>query len=104
MITVEASNEVVNELLDIADKHGISYDSYDGVLLDNYIMHNAEIINIGKNNARYIIVEETCLNEWSSGTRLILTNSYDEMMSYETEFKNRISEIEIKYLLSQNMS
>lgn len=95
MITVEASNEVVNELLDVANKHGISYDSYDGVLLDNYIMHNAEIVNIGKNNARYIIVKETSLNEWSSGSTLILTNSYDEMMCFETEFKNRILETEL---------
>lgn len=77
----------VNKLLELAEKLNCPIDSFEGSLLDNYIIYNTEKIKIGNVKGRkYIILAERYLNSWSSTTDVIMTDSIYTVNEYERMF------------------
>ena len=78
-------NQELNELIEHANKIGIDYDMYEGVLQNNFIFYTHNPKN--KEDEKYMIIVEKHLNEWSSGLTVILTNSDEEAEQFIKSFE-----------------
>lgn len=85
-MNIDIDTKDLNLLMEVADEHGLGYDWYEGTLLDNVVIYNDNVINIGGKTAEFIIIKEKYLNSWSSGLVLTLTNSIDEINSFISQF------------------
>ena len=80
----------VNKLLELATRMDCPIECFEGVLLDNYIIYDANRIKIGRAKPRkYIILCEKAENEWSSITEVIMTDNEKTVEKYENIF-NRV--------------
>lgn len=84
---MEITNKQLDELIEIANKNGVEYDLYEGTLVDSCIFYNAESVFVEGESAKYIIVKERFLNEWSSDLVLTLTNSDEEAEEFRNIFE-----------------
>jgi hypothetical protein len=69
----------LDKLLVVASENEINFDCFEGCLLDNFIFYNTENLKINNVSAKYIIVKENYLNEYSSDLIIIMTNSDEEI-------------------------
>jgi hypothetical protein len=83
---LEITNNDLSKLIKTADENNIVYDCFEGSLQDNFIFYNNNVINIGWGSAKYIIVKERFLNEWSSDLVLIMTDSDEEVEEFKSNF------------------
>ena len=83
MNNTEISTNVLNEILEIAEEIGVSYDCFEGCLRDNYVFYSDECISIEGKSSKYLIIKERYLNEWSSDLILIMTNSTEEVENFK---------------------
>lgn len=87
MSTFQVTNNFISDLLTIADKNGIEYECFEGSLQDNFVFYHADKIRIENKSAKYIIVKERFLNEWSSDLVLTLTNSDRKAEEFRSIFE-----------------
>ena len=73
-------SDELNEILNFAYKYGIDFDVFEGCLQDNFIFYNHNFKNA--DDEKYVIIKEVALNEWSSGLKVILTNSNEEAQQF----------------------
>lgn len=76
------------KLIHIIENHDLEIEIFDGVLANNYILHNYGNITIEKQNPKFIIIKEIFINTWSSGLEMILTNSENVYMNNLQMFEN----------------
>lgn len=88
--TLSISNEVLEEILLLADKLEVYCECFEGSLQDNYILYDADNISIGGDSAKYIIIKERFLNAWSSELVLVFTDNEKEVMQFEELFEKEV--------------
>lgn len=77
----------INKLLELAEKLNCYIECFEGSLIDNYIIYDAQKIKIGRAKSRkYIILVEKYLNSWSSTTEVIMTDNDKTVRKYEEIF------------------
>lgn len=82
-VEFEISNDCLNKIVEIASNNGVYYECFEGSLQDNFVVYNTEnIIALGKETRKYIIVKEKPLNEWSSELVAVLTDSIEEVEEF----------------------
>ncbi|MDK1672873.1 hypothetical protein QOK74_08305 [Staphylococcus saprophyticus] len=69
------------KLIHVIENHDLEIEIFDGVLANNYILHNYGNITIEKQSPKFIIIKEIFINTWSSGLEMILTNSENVYMN-----------------------
>lgn len=88
MITIEnVSFKEVRQILDKSVNLDQECNCFEGVLLDNYIIYNNDKLTINKKLAKYIIIKETYINDWSSDYTIILTDNIETVGVYEKQFE-----------------
>lgn len=81
--------ETVNKLIELAVDENKPFEVFDGVLLDSYIIYDAENIQIGKIKPRkYIILREKYLNCWSSTIEMTMTDDENMIREMKKIFDN----------------
>ena len=59
---------------------------YEGVLLDNYIIHSDKTLKVGRAKPReYIILRERFVNEWTSKIEMTLTDNEKTLDRHDRE-------------------
>lgn len=85
---ISVTNKFINKLIIVAEQNKIIYDSFEGTLNDNYIFYDTEILRItGVERAKYIIIKEVYLNEWSSDLQLFVTDDIKEVDKFREQFE-----------------
>ena len=98
----EIDLQSVNNILNYAVESGCEINRYQGSLLDNYIVYDAEelIFKISDSepynkeynlikDKKYILLKEKFLNEWSSITEITFTNDEQKVIDFEKQFEDR---------------
>jgi len=84
----EVDLDFTMRLIDVAEENGIYTDIYEGVLMDNVIIRDAERIKIkGIRRAKHIIILVEYVNEWSSRLVLSVTDSDKKVDKIEAELQ-----------------
>lgn len=91
-ITMNINRHELNNLLEVATKQELFYHVFEGSLIDNYIIYDTDNITIEGVTAKYIMIKESFLNEWSSEHVLILTNDIEKVEEFETLLNSFIEE------------
>lgn len=68
------TNAEFENILEVATNSGIDYNVFEGTLLDNAILYNNNKINVSGRTAKYLIIQEVYMSEWSSALKLSFIN------------------------------
>jgi hypothetical protein len=76
---------------DFAENLNCWVETYEGRLVNNYIIYGTDRIKIGKAKPRkFIIIQETYLNEWSSGLEITMTDNEAKVTETEKFLEEQI--------------
>lgn len=64
-----------DKIVDMANGQGLEVAQFEGCLLDDYIIYNNDALKVGRAVRKYMIIQSCYINEWSSGLKLLLTDS-----------------------------
>lgn len=77
-----------NNIIEKAENKGMTYEIYEGSLLDNAIVYFAKGMELeGVGDHEYIIIREVYLNSWSSELEVFGTDDIIEVGKYEDDFE-----------------
>lgn len=86
--TTEISNQSVDNIITFCTHNEIDFNSYEGTLVDNYIIYANDCIKLKRVKPRkYMIIRGYYINEWSSGLELIFTDSEKKVFEHEEIFQ-----------------
>lgn len=77
------STGTVSKLINVASENGIEIESFEGVLLDSYIIYANSKLKVGSWKPReYILAIATYKNPWESVYKLVLTDKRETVARY----------------------
>ena len=86
--TTTISYEAAQRFIKLASELDLDYETYEGCLLDNHVIRNAEQIKFGRVKPRkYILIKEKYVNEWSSALELTMTDDEEIINEFEALYE-----------------
>jgi hypothetical protein len=84
-VTLKEVYQIINK----ASEAGADIEEFEGVLNDNYIIQDAEAVQIDEREpTEYIVLLAEFETSWSNSLYLIRTNNYDVVKHYDNIFNN----------------
>lgn len=80
--------ETCNKIVDMANGQGLEVIQFNGCLLDDYIIYNHDTLKVGRAIRKYMIIQEYYINKWSSGLKLLLTDSDKKVNEFIKQCEN----------------